>query len=49
MAVPIAVPGGDVLGVFSLWSTEAANFAPHDVDLATDGAHRPGSILVAGS
>lgn len=34
-AVPIVAPGGDVLGVFSLWSTEPSVFQPHDVDLAT--------------
>jgi putative methionine-R-sulfoxide reductase with GAF domain len=36
VAAPIAVPGGDVLGVFSLWSTEPATFDHHDVNLATE-------------
>jgi GAF domain-containing protein len=44
VAVPIAVAGGDLLGVFSLWSTEPSTFEPHDVDLATE----VGGLLASG-
>ncbi|RZT07711.1 GAF domain-containing protein [Mycobacterium sp. BK558] len=44
VAVPIVVSGGDVLGVFSLWSTSPSTFAPHDVDLATE----VGGLLASG-
>jgi GAF domain-containing protein len=44
VAVPIVVAGGDLLGVFSLWSTEPFTFEPHDVDLATE----VGGLLASG-
>jgi putative methionine-R-sulfoxide reductase with GAF domain len=36
VAVPIVVPGDDLLGVFTLWSAEPATFDANDVDLATE-------------
>ncbi|QBJ97195.1 GAF domain-containing protein [Rhodococcus sp. ABRD24] len=36
LAVPIAVPGGDLLGVFSLYSEQSSRFRKHDVELATE-------------
>ncbi|MEU6230622.1 GAF domain-containing protein [Streptomyces sp. NPDC047042] len=44
VAVPIAVPGGDLLGVFSLYSEQPAAFDTHHVDLATE----VGSLLASG-
>ncbi|HET6500306.1 MAG TPA: GAF domain-containing protein [Amycolatopsis sp.] len=44
VAVPIAVPGGDLLGVFSLWAAEPGAFDGHDVDLATE----VGGLLASG-
>jgi GAF domain-containing protein len=44
VAVPIVVSGGDLLGVFSLWSTQPSTFEPHDVDLATE----VGGLLASG-
>ncbi|WFR73445.1 GAF domain-containing protein [Prescottella defluvii] len=36
LAVPIAVPGGELLGVFSLYSEQPSRFHKHDVELATE-------------
>lgn len=36
VAIPIAVPGGELLGVFTLYGAEPATFDDHDVDLATE-------------
>ncbi|MGH3638666.1 MAG: GAF domain-containing protein, partial [Mycobacterium sp.] len=44
VAVPIVVSGGDLLGVFSLWSTQPSAFQAHDVDLATE----VGGLLASG-
>lgn len=44
VAVPIMVSGGDLLGVFSLWSTQPSIFQAHDVDLATE----VGGLLASG-
>ena len=44
VAVPIAVPGSEILGVFSLWSTTPKTFDPHDVNLATE----VGGLLASG-
>lgn len=44
VAVPIVVAGGELLGVFSLWSTEPHAFEQHDVDLATE----VGGLLASG-
>lgn len=44
VAVPIVVAGGDLLGVFSLWSPQPATFGPHAVNLATE----VGGLLASG-
>ncbi|MER5221039.1 helix-turn-helix domain-containing protein [Streptomyces flaveus] len=44
VAVPIVVPGGDLLGVFSLYSEQPGAFDAHHVDLATE----VGSLLASG-
>lgn len=44
VSVPIVVSGGDLLGVFSLWSTKPSSFEAHDVDLATE----VGGLLASG-
>lgn len=44
VAVPIAVPGSDLLGVFSLWATEPEAFDSHHVDLASE----VGGLLASG-
>ncbi|PKW16442.1 GAF domain-containing protein [Saccharopolyspora spinosa] len=44
VAVPVAVPGGELLGVFSLYAGEPAAFDTHDVELATE----VGSLLANG-
>ncbi|MFI9629382.1 helix-turn-helix domain-containing protein [Streptomyces sp. NPDC052042] len=44
VAVPIAVPGGDLLGVFTLYSERPGAFDTHHVDLATE----VGSLLASG-
>lgn len=36
VAVPIVVPGGGLLGVFSVYGRKPATFDTHDVDLATE-------------
>ncbi|RJQ87868.1 helix-turn-helix domain-containing protein [Amycolatopsis panacis] len=44
VAVPIVVPGGDLLGVFSLYSEQPGAFDKNDVDLATE----VGGLLASG-
>lgn len=44
VAVPIVVPGSELLGVFTLWSAEPAAFKNHAVDLATE----VGGLLASG-
>jgi GAF domain-containing protein len=44
VAMPIAVPGGELLGVFTLWAAEPDAFDSNDVDLATE----VGSLLASG-
>jgi putative methionine-R-sulfoxide reductase with GAF domain len=44
VAVPIVVPGGDLLGVFTLYGVEPNTFDTHDVDLATE----VGGLLASG-
>jgi GAF domain-containing protein len=46
IAVPIVVPGGDVLGVFSLYGVQPNIFSAHDVDLATEVGGLLASALI---